>query len=78
MSRLVNILFAFDCLILALLTLGKSYPSESISSAAYRAELNGRFFGIFRPVIDRIMWFDPEHCKRAYRSAKLNLPEDER
>jgi hypothetical protein len=77
-SRLINILFAFDCLILALITLGKSYPSESISSAAYRAELFGRTFGFMRPVIDRIMWFDPEHCKRAYGSAKLNLPEDER
>lgn len=76
MERLVNILFAFDCFAFALLTLGRSYPSESFSSAAYRAESLGLFYGRARKLIDALMGVD--HCKNAYFFAKLNLPPEQR
>lgn len=48
------------------LTLGRSV-NETMSAAAYRLELAGRLQGrIFRPLIDLIFFFDPEHCKKAY------------
>lgn len=78
MARLINIIFALDCFLFSLGTLGRSYPFESFSSAAYRAERLGRFYGRMRPVIDRLFWFQPQHCQCAYERAKLNLPEDQR
>lgn len=80
MSRLVNILLALDCLAFSLLTLGKAYPAESFSSAAYRAELQGRFYGKARPAIDWVFgWLGQrDHCRAAYESAKFNLPDDMR
>lgn len=80
MDRLINILLAFDCFMFSLLTLGRAYPSESFSSAAYRAELHGRVYGCSRPVIDWLFsWLgQSDHCKTAYESARFNLPEDQR
>lgn len=80
MSRIVNILLALDCLAFSVLTLGKAYTAESFSSAAYRAEQHGRFYGRARKWIDRLFALlgQKEHCRVAYESAKFNLPEDMR
>jgi hypothetical protein len=80
MTRVINILFALDCFLFAVATLGKSYPSESFSSAAYRAEKLGMFYGRARKWIDRgfSIFGQVNHCQMAYDHAKLNLPEDER
>ena len=78
-GRLSNILFALDCFLFALCTLGKSYPSESFSSAAWRAEKSNRFYGKARPFIDWLFsWSIPNHCEWCYTNAKANLPEDQR
>lgn len=83
-NRLVNILFSFDCLVWTVVTnlfaKDPGYPFESISSAAYRAEKFGIFFGKARPVIDWLFsWLgQTDHCKWAYLRAKDNLPEDQR
>ena len=76
----LNLLIALDQLLWVLLTLGKAYPAESFSSAAYRAETMGKFYGKARPMIDWLFsWLgQTEHCKKAYFSAKHNLPEDMR
>ena len=79
--RLLNILIALDSFVLVLLTFGKAWPGETISSAAYRSELHGGYFRHARPVIDWL--FSPlesEHCKSAYWYAvrKINLPDDMR
>ena len=80
MSRIINVLLALDNFVFALVTLGGSYPSESFSSAAYRAEARGEIYGNARPAIDWLFGLlgQKEHCKQAYFSAKLNLPEDMR
>ena len=80
MSRIINILFTLDCFLFSLCTLGKSWPGESFSSAAYRAEEMGIWYGKARPVIDWLFgWLGQKaHCANAYVSAKLNLPEDMR
>lgn len=79
-ARIVNVLLAFDCFAFSFCTLGGAYTSESFSSAAYRAELHGRFYGKARPVIDWLFSLlgQKDHCKTAYECAKLNLPEDMR
>jgi len=57
-----------------LITLGGAYPDETMSSAAFRMERDGKFFGFFRPVIDFLFAFiQDEHCKKAYESEKLRL-----
>ena len=79
--RILNILIAFDSLVLVLLTLGVAHPGETISSAAYRAELGGKFFGRARPIIDWLFSrLEAEHCKGAYDFAvrRQNLPDDMR
>lgn len=77
--RVLNILIALDSLVLSVFTLGKAYPGETISSAAYRAETKGMFFGKARPVIDWLFSrLEKNHCQGAYTYAvlKRNLPTD--
>ena len=80
MNRVINILLTLDCFLFSVATLGKSYPFESFSSAAYRAEKHGRFYGRTRKWIDKLFSLlgQTDHCKAAYESAKFNLPEDQR
>jgi hypothetical protein len=80
LARLVNVLFSWDCALFSTLTMGSSYPGESFSSAAYRAELYGKFYGKARKPIDAFfaMLGQTDHCRIAYLSAKNNLPEDMR
>lgn len=79
-NRIINILFSIDCTLFTLATLGASYPYESFSSAAYRAEKYGKFYGNARPLIDALFSLlgQVDHCKLAYERSKLNLPEDMR
>ena len=71
-QRVINLLICIDQLLFCVITLGSSAPDETISSAAYRLELQGRWPGnVFRPLIDKLMFFDPDHCRRAYR-AEIN------
>ena len=54
-------------------------PDETLSSRAYRTEQHQRILGrIFRPVIDKIFWFEIKHCKKAYYSEinRLQLPSN--
>lgn len=68
-QRLINFLICVDQLVFSVITLGSSAPDETISSAAYRLEQQGRLPGkIFRPLIDAIMFFDPLHCRISYES----------
>lgn len=80
MNRVVNILFTLDCFLFSVATLGKSYPGESFSSAAYRAEKYGMFYGRSRKWIDKGFGLlgQVRHCQWAYDHAKDNLPEDMR
>ena len=72
LRRIINLLICIDQLVFCIITLGSSAPDETISSAAYRLELQGRLPGkVFRPLIDKIMFFDPNHCRKAYR-AEIN------
>jgi hypothetical protein len=80
-QRILNILVALDSFVFVLFTLGVGHPGETISSAAYRAELKGKFFGVFRKPIDVVFgWLEDDHCRQAYYYAylKRNLPEDMR
>ena len=64
--RALNLLIALDQFAFCILTLGHSDPDETMSSAAYRMEMDGKPFGFMRPVIDALFWFDPDHCKNSY------------
>lgn len=80
-QRILHMLVALDSFLYVLLTLGAGYPAETISSAAWRAELLGKPFRHARPVIDFLLsWLEKEHCKKAYYYAvlKYNLPPDMR
>lgn len=80
-DRFIDIIFSWDCTLFSMATLGGSYPYESFSSAAYRAEKNGKFYGKFRKYIDKsflLVFNQTDHCYKAYTYAKLNLPEDMR
>lgn len=66
--RLKNILIALDQLLYTIITLGSGNPDETCSSAAYRMEAEGKFFGFFRPIIDTLFFFDDNHCKESYEN----------
>lgn len=66
-QRAINLLVALDQMLFCLLTMGRSNPDETMSAAAYRLELAGRMQGrIFRPLIDRLFFFDANHCLKSY------------
>lgn len=78
--RMFNILIAIDQFIFVAITLGGASPDETMSSAAYKTEQNGRFFGFMRPVIDTLalLFCSVDHCHRAYLSEIYGeqLPKD--
>jgi hypothetical protein len=68
-QRILNLLIAIDQLIYVVITLGSGCPDETMSSAAWRLEQKGKIQGkIFRPLIDWLFWFDPDHCRTSYES----------
>lgn len=67
--RILNLLISIDQLIYVVVTLGDGSPDETMSSAAWRLEQDGRLAGkLFRPVIDTLFWFDKDHCQTSYES----------
>jgi len=67
--RILNVLISIDQLFYVLITLGNGNPDETMSAAAYRLEQEGKLGGkIFRPILDAIFWFDPEHCRLSYET----------
>lgn len=67
--RLLHLLIALDQLVYVLITLGNGNPDETLSAAAWRLERDGKLAGrVFRPLIDALFWFDPQHCRNSYES----------
>ena len=76
--RILNVLIALDQLAYVLVTLGHGSPDETMSAAAWRMELDGKWQGrVFRPLIDTLFWFDPDHCKAAYYAEVQRLQSHE-
>ena len=77
--RLLNVLIAIDQLLWVVLTLGKGYPDETISSAAWRMEQQGKLAGrILRPLIDLLFLpIERDHCRTAWLSEvqRAQLPD---
>lgn len=64
MTYLMRVLIAIDQMANALLA---GAPDETLSSRAYRAERDGKWFGrLFRPAIDVLFFWQPRHCFQAY------------
>lgn len=72
MNRILNVLIALDQLLYVILTLGVGMPDETMSSAAWRTEQQGRILGrFFRPVIDWLFTpFQRDHCYQAFLAEK--------
>lgn len=50
-------------------TIFNGYPDETLSARAYREEQQGLLLGkIFRPLIDLVFFFEPDHCKSSFES----------
>lgn len=80
-QRILNVLIALDQLLFCLATLGHSSPDETLSSAAWRWEQDGKLVGrVLRPLVDTLFWFDPDHCRMSYQSELrgLHLPPEYR
>lgn len=78
-QRILNILIAFDQLVFVLITLGWGFPDETLSSAAFRAERDGKLWGkLLRPAIDTVFrLIEKEHCYRSYVAEKWRLQQPE-
>lgn len=61
-----NLFVAVDQLVYVLITLGMGNPDETCSSAAWRMECDGKFFGFFRGVIDTLFFWERDHCRLSY------------
>lgn len=61
---ILNFLIGIDQLANAILN---GDPDETLSARAWRTEQDGKIFGrIFRPLIDILLFFDPNHCYTSY------------
>jgi hypothetical protein len=69
-QRLLNLAIAIDQLLWVVLTLGKGYPDETISAAAWRMEQQGKLAGrVLRPLIDLLFRpIEKDHCYKAWLS----------
>ena len=69
-QRILNLLIALDQLAWVIITLGKGYPDETISAAAWRMEQHGKLAGrVFRPLVDLLFRpLERDHCYRAWLS----------
>ena len=66
-QRILNLLIALDQLAWVIITLGKGYPDETISAAAWRTEQQGKIAGrVLRPLVDLL--FRPLERDRCYRA----------
>jgi len=78
-NYIYRLLIAFDQFLNVLICNGE--PDETMSSAAYRMEQQGRFWGFMRPVIDFIFRpLEKDHCRSSYEAEVLRLhsPPEER
>lgn len=66
MIYLLNLGLALDQLANVLLF---GSPDETLSSRAYRADRDNKWFGrIFRPLIDLLFFWQDQHCHAAYKA----------
>lgn len=67
----MQVLIAVDQLFNALF---KGWADETLSSRCWRAERDGKFYGkLWRPVIDTLFFFEPNHCFQSYVSERKRL-----
>jgi hypothetical protein len=53
-------------------TVFNGYPDETLSSRLYRTEQEGFLIGgIFRPIVDALLFMDKNHCKSSYESEMM-------
>lgn len=72
--RLKNFLLCLDQLLLCIVTFGNSDPRETCSSAAWRVERDGKFFGFFRPAIDWLFsWIEADHCRKSHENFRASV-----
>lgn len=49
------------------------WADETMSSTLWRMEVQRKLAGILlRPVVDRLFWFDPDHCRSSFDSERLH------
>ena len=71
--RAIRIAIAFDIFLFALITLGSSQRNETISSAVWSLEQDGKWQGrLFRPCIDAIfnLLNDKDHCQTSWENER--------
>lgn len=69
----LNLAIALDQLANVLLA---GAPDETLSSRAHRMRAKGhRWWGWTAHAIDGLLFFDPNHCARAYESEKRRLQQ---
>jgi len=71
--RTRNILIGIDQFFYVVITLDQGMPDETMSSAAWRTERDGKILGrVFRPIIDAIfrLFGEDDHCYLSYLSEK--------
>ncbi len=69
-QRILHLLIALDQLAWVVLTLGKGYPDETISAAAWRMERQGKLAGrVLRPILDLLFRpLERDHCRKSFES----------
>ena len=65
-----RVFIAIDQLFTAILG---GWPDETLSSYAYRLDIQGKPFGFTRKVIDFVFFWDKNHCYKAMLSEKKRL-----
>ena len=68
-QRILTILIALDIFLFACMCAGNVNRNETASSAAWSLEQAGKWQGrFFRPLIDALFFFNPDHCALAWEN----------
>lgn len=65
---LLSVAIAIDQLANAMLA---GWPDETLSSRAYRMDGRKRRWTVARASIDRLFFWQPDHCKQSYDSERM-------
>ena len=67
-SRIHRLLVSFDQLLNVLLCDG--WEDETMSSNVYRMELEGKRAGVLRKYIDRLFFWQTDHCRKSFTTER--------
>lgn len=67
---LLRILWCLDVLVMVIL---RGHLGETLSSCSYRMHRDKRFWGFLMPMINTLIFWEPQHCYNSYLADRTRV-----